>query len=62
MLIADEYVPLIVASTAFLVICLLFLGVTIFIRRRQQQREILIKIRSKEDEWNMTESQSHSIK
>jgi tight adherence protein C len=61
MLITDEYVPFIIASTAFIVICLLFLGVTIFFRRRQNQREMLIKIRSKEDDWNMTDDESTSI-
>ena len=61
MLIRDEYVPLIIASTAFIVICLLFLGFTIFLRRRQSQREMLIKIRSKEDDWNMIADESTSI-
>ena len=61
MLIADEYVPLIIAFTAFLVICLIFLGGIIFFRRRQNQREMLIKIRSEEDDWNMTDNESTSI-
>jgi tight adherence protein C len=61
MSIADEYVPFIIASTAFLVICLLFLGITILFRRRQHQREMLSKIRSKEDDWNVTADQSTSI-
>ena len=61
MLITDEYVPIIIASTAFLVICLIFLSITIFVRRRQNQREMRLKIRSKEDDWDMSGDEAASI-
>ncbi|MGD9213528.1 MAG: type II secretion system F family protein [Desulfobacteraceae bacterium] len=53
MMIADESIPIVIASLAFVVICLLFLGITIFFRRRQYQRELLTKIGSEEDDWTM---------
>jgi tight adherence protein C len=44
-------VPLILASLAFLVICLLSLGILIHIRTMRYRREVMDKIRTADDGW-----------
>jgi tight adherence protein C len=51
MMIADKSVPMVIAALAFFVICLFFLGITIFFRRRQYQRELLTRIGSEDVDW-----------
>lgn len=60
-MIADESVPMVIAAMAFFVICLFFLGITIFFRRRQYQRELITRIGSEEDDWAVSDEASAAI-
>lgn len=53
---SDINVPLLMASLAFLTICLLSMGILIHIRRRRYQRSVIEKIRAADDDWGVSEN------
>ena len=59
MLFADENIPFLIASLAFVVIGLLSLGIMIHIRGVRYRRRMLEKIRTTDDDWAMIE-QDHA--
>jgi tight adherence protein C len=61
MLFSDENVPLLIASLAFVVICLVFMGVIIHFRGVHYRREMLGKIRSEDNEWSVLEKEGQSL-
>ena len=61
MLFADEYIPLLVTSLAFVVICLLFLGLSMYLRGMRNRRAMIQKIRSEERDWSVIENEAHSL-
>jgi tight adherence protein C len=51
MLFTNEYFPLIFASLSFVVFCLLFLGIVLYLNSARRQREIRNKIRPEDSDW-----------
>jgi len=62
MIISDANVPLMMASLAFVVICLLFAGILIHFRRLSHRREMIQKIRAELNDWSATETDTSSLK
>jgi len=58
---SDLNIPLILASLAFLVICLLCTGILIFIGRMREKMGMLEKIRAGENEWSSIETDVHVL-
>ena len=50
-------VPMVVAVSVFLAICLLVFGITIYVRQNRQRREMLEKISSGDNEWIVPETE-----
>jgi len=61
MLFADENIPLIFASMAFLVICLLSLGIIMHLTRARYRHEMIEKTRSIDSEWTGIEKDATSL-
>jgi tight adherence protein C len=61
MLFSDENIPLLIASLAFVVICLVSMGVIIHMRGMRHKREMLEKIRTSDGDWAGIEQEDSSI-
>jgi tight adherence protein C len=55
MLVADETIPFVIASLAFVVIGLLSLGIMIHFREVRQRRRVLEKLRTADEGWTVIE-------
>ena len=53
-------VPLIIALATFLVVCLIVLGIVIFVRQKRQRKEMIGKIKGRETDWITSHSDSQS--
>ena len=61
MLFSEENVPIIFASMAFLVICLLSMGIIMHVRKARYRHEMLEKTRSIDSEWTGIEKDAPSV-
>jgi tight adherence protein C len=57
----EENIPLLVASLAFMVICLLSIGIIIYFRGVSHRREMLKKIQVADSDWSVIEKDSSSL-
>jgi len=53
-------IPLVISISVFLAVCLLVMGIFIYMRQKNQRREMLEKIKGDDDSWIVPESQSLS--
>jgi hypothetical protein len=56
MFFSDENIPLLIASLAFVVICLVSMGIIIHFRGVRYRREMIEKIRSADSDWSVIEN------
>jgi tight adherence protein C len=56
-----ENIPLLIASLAFVVICLLSMGIIIYIRGARYRREMLNRIRTEESDWSLLQEEAASV-
>jgi tight adherence protein C len=61
MLLSDANVPLLLAISAFVVICLLATGIMTYTRQRSHHRAMIRKIAKEENEWAATETAVPSL-
>jgi tight adherence protein C len=61
MIFSDENIPLLLASLAFLVICLVSMGIIIHFRGVRYRRGMLGKIRASDSEWSVLEKDLPSV-
>jgi tight adherence protein C len=61
MLLTDENIPLLIAALAFLVICLLSIGLMIHLRTLRYRRRMLDKIRGVDGDWSMIGRETESL-
>ena len=61
MTLLDEHMPLLISSLAFVVICLLSMGIIIHVRGVRYKRRMMEKIREPENEWSGMERDSPSL-
>ena len=57
----DMNIPFLMASFAFLMVCLLSMGILIHIRELSYRRSVIKKIRSADDDWALIEKDSTSL-
>lgn len=60
-MLADENIPFLIASMAFVVICLLFLGVVMHVRGARYRRAMIDKIRAEESDWAVVATEASSL-
>jgi tight adherence protein C len=60
-MLADENIPFLIASLAFVVICLLFLGMFMHVRGARYRRAMIDKIRSEESDWTVVATEAPSV-
>jgi tight adherence protein C len=61
MFVSEENMPLLIASLAFVAICLFSLGIIIYFRGARHRRELLDKIRAEEDGWAPVDPEAGSL-
>ena len=61
MLFSDENIPLMIASLAFVVICLLSMGIIIYVRGVRHRREMFDKIRGGDGGWSNVETDASPL-
>jgi tight adherence protein C len=61
MFLSDQNMPLIIASLAFVVICLVSMGIIIHFRGVRYRREMIEKIRSADSDWSLIEKDAPSL-
>jgi tight adherence protein C len=61
MFVSDQNIPLLIAALAFVVICLLSLGILIFLRGLRDRRVLIAKIRSEDRDADMIEEDARSL-
>jgi Na+-transporting methylmalonyl-CoA/oxaloacetate decarboxylase gamma subunit len=57
-MLADENIPFLIASMAFVVICLLFLGMVMHVRGARYRRAMIDKIRAEESDWTVVATEA----
>ena len=61
MILLDEHIPLLISSLAFVVICLLSMGIIIHVRGVRYKRRMMGKIRPPDNEWSSMEKDTASL-
>jgi len=61
MILLDEHIPLLISCLAFVVICLLSMGIIIHVRGVRYKRQMMGKIRPSDNEWSGMEKDTASL-
>ncbi|BBO74955.1 hypothetical protein DSCW_23720 [Desulfosarcina widdelii] len=61
MILSDENIIMLMASLAFVVLCLLSMGILIYIRKKRYQRSVIKKIQATDDDWSAIENHNESL-